>query len=181
MRHFALASLVLAPLLAAAVAQAQPPPASPTATSEIKAKGGAAAGSATLTDGPKGVLLKIEVKGLPHGWHGLHFHDKGDCSDAAFKSAGAHVHGGVTLVHGLMNPEGNENGDLPNLYVGHDGVGVAEIFAPYVALKSNTARTALLDQDGSAIVIHANPDDHMTQPIGDAGDRIACGVIRAAQ
>jgi superoxide dismutase, Cu-Zn family len=176
MRRIVAVCLIAGSLLAVA-AQAQTP-ASPPASAEIKARGGVAAGTANFADGPKGVIMRIEVKGLTPGWHGLHFHEKGDCSEAAFKSAGGHVHGGSTLVHGLMNPEGNESGDLPNLYVAQDGTGHAEIFAPYVSLKTGTARTALLDQDGSAVVIHANPDDHSTQPIGGAGDRIACGVIR---
>ena len=177
MRRIAVVSLLAAPVLAFTVAQAQTNLGAP-ASAELKSKDGAVVGAAKLTDGPKGVLLRIEVKGLTPGWHGLHFHEKGDCSDAAFKAAGGHVHGDVTMVHGLLNPEGNESGDLPNLYVAKDGTGHAEIFAPYVSLKTGTARTALLDQDGSTVIIHAKADDHSTQPIGGAGDRIACGIIR---
>ena len=75
-------------------------------------------------------------------------------------------------MHGLLNPAANETGDLPNLYVGADGVGNAEVFSGLVTLK------ALKDADGSAVVIHANPDDHMAQPIGGAGARVACAVVK---
>lgn len=141
-------------------------------TVELKTGAGASAGKATLTEAPKGVLLKVEAKGLAPGWHGLHFHEKADCSKADFTSAGAHTHGGEKAVHGLLNPAANETGDLPNLYAGADGAGNAEVFTSLTTLK------ALKDADGSALVIHANPDDHMAQPIGGAGPRVACGEIK---
>ena len=141
-------------------------------TVELKTGAGASAGKVTLTDAPKGVLLKVEAKGLAPGWHGLHFHEKADCSKADFTSAGAHTHGSEKAVHGLLNAAANETGDLPNLYAGADGVGNAEVFTSLTTLK------ALKDADGSALVIHANPDDHMAQPIGGAGPRVACGEIK---
>ncbi len=144
----------------------------------IKGPAGQDLGSAMLTDGPRGVLLKLEVKDMPPGWHGLHFHEKGDCSSADFKSAGAHVHGSTMAVHGLLNPDANEAGDLPNLYVGPDGAGHAEVFSPWTSLGQDGDRLDLADVDGSAIVIHASADDHVSQPIGGAGARLACGVIR---
>jgi len=144
---------------------------------ELKNSAGAAIGSATLANAPKGVLMRIELKGAAPGWHGLHFHEKGDCSKSDFTSAGGHVHGGPTMVHGLLNPEANEAGDLPNLHVAADGTANAEIFSTFVSLGGIDGRQNLADSDGSAIVIHANADDHKTQPIGGAGARIACGVI----
>ncbi|MBR7619579.1 superoxide dismutase family protein [Phenylobacterium sp. 20VBR1] len=153
--------------------------ATPTANLQINLKNstGGSAGTVTLTEAPNGVLLRLEAKGLTPGWHGLHFHEKGDCSAAGFTSAGAHVHGKASVVHGLLNPNGNEAGDLPNLYVAADGTGTAELFSSYTSLSGAGARPALMDTDGSALVIHANPDDHKTQPIGGAGPRVACGVI----
>ena len=144
---------------------------------ELKGSTGAVIGSATLTEAPKGVLMRIELKGATPGWHGLHFHEKGDCSKSDFTSAGGHVHGETTMVHGLLNPDANEAGDLPNLHVAADGSANAEVFTGFVSLNGAGGRQALADKDGSAIVIHANADDHKTQPIGGAGARIACGVI----
>ena len=138
----------------------------------LKTGAGADAGRATLTEAPKGVLLKIEAKGLACGWHGLHFHEKADCTKSDFTSAGAHTHGAEKAVHGLLNPAANETGDLPNLFAHADGTANAEVFTNLTTLK------ALRDADGSAIVIHANADDHMAQPIGGAGARVACGEIK---
>jgi Cu-Zn family superoxide dismutase len=144
---------------------------------DLKNSAGASVGSATLTEAPNGVLAHIEVNGLPPGWHGLHFHETGDCSKSDFTSAGAHVHAMTSKVHGLLNPDLNEAGDLPNLYVAKDGTGAVELFSTFVSLNGAGARPALADKDGSALVIHANADDYKTQPIGNAGARIACGVI----
>ncbi|MBO9708137.1 MAG: superoxide dismutase family protein [Caulobacter sp.] len=148
------------------------------ATAELKGADGKTVGTATVTEAPHGVLVRIEAKGLTPGWHGLHFHEKGDCGTPDFKSAGAHVHTTTAVVHGLLNPDGNDNGDLPNLYAGADGVAVTEVFSPLVSLNGAGGRPALLDADGSSIVVHASPDDYKTQPIGGAGARIACGVLK---
>ncbi|MCF8504374.1 MAG: superoxide dismutase family protein [Caulobacter sp.] len=139
---------------------------------------GEAMGSATLTEGPRGVLMRVEAKGLTPGWHGLHFHEKADCSSSDFKSAGGHMHDAAPVAHGLLNPDANETGDLPNLFAGADGVANAEVFSTLVSLSAE-GRGRLLDADGSALVIHASPDDHLTQPIGGAGARVACAVIKA--
>jgi Cu-Zn family superoxide dismutase len=90
-------------------------------------------GDATLTEAPHGVLLRIEAKGLTPGWHGLHFHEKGDCGAPDFKSAGAHVHTTTAVVHGLLNPDGNDNGDLPNLFAAADGSARPNCSRPGVA------------------------------------------------
>ncbi|MDB5453185.1 MAG: sodC [Caulobacteraceae bacterium] len=165
---------LLTPTLAAALLVSSVAWAAPV-TADLKNGAGDTIGAVTLTEAPKGVLLKVEAKGLTPGWHGLHFHEKGDCSKADFTSAGAHVHGdmaGMKAVHGLLNPAANETGDLPNLYVGADGAGAAEVFT------SLTTLSALRDADGSAVVVHASPDDHMAQPIGGAGARVACAVVK---
>ena len=155
--------------LAAAPAFAQPAP----AAAELKNAAGETIGRATLADSPFGVLMRVEARGLAPGWHGLHFHAKGDCSKSDFTSAGPHAHGGTApAVHGLLNPKANESGDLPNLFVHADGTGQTEVFTGAVNLR------ALMDADGTAVVIHAGPDDHMTHPIGGAGARVACGVVK---
>lgn len=145
-------------------------------TVQLKGPTGADMGTATLTEAPGGVILRVEAKGLTPGWHGLHFHEKADCSSADFKSAGGHTRHHATAVHGLLNPAASETGDLPNLFAGADGAAAAEVFSPLVSLTA-AGRQALLDEDGSALVIHASPDDHLSQPIGGAGARVACAVI----
>ena len=148
------------------------------ATAELKGADGKTIGTAVLTEAPHGVLVRIEAKGLTPGWHGLHFHEKGDCGAPDFKSAGAHVHTTTAVVHGLLNPDGNDNGDLPNLFAAADGSATAELFSPLVSLNGAGGRPALLDADGSSIVVHASPDDYKTQPIGGAGARVACGAVK---
>ena len=85
---------------------------------------------------------------------------------------------GTTTIHGLLNPEANDSGDLPNVFAGADGSATAEAYSTLVSLKGAGGRPALLDADGSSIVVHASPDDHTTQPIGGAGARAACGVFK---
>lgn len=157
--------------LAAAPAMAQGPARSVSGDLINSTKG--SAGRFTVTEAPGGVLLQIEVQGLTPGWHGMHLHEKGDCSAADFTSAGGHVnHPTAKKPHGLLNPAGPDFGDLPNLYVAADGTGKAEAFSTLVKFAE------LKDADGSAVVIHANKDDHASQPIGGAGARVACGVIK---
>jgi Cu-Zn family superoxide dismutase len=107
----------------------------------------------------------------------MHFHEKPDCSDPAFKGAGGHIHAKTPAVHGLLNASFNEAGDLPNLYVAADGSATVELHSTLVTMNRIDARPALLEA-GSALVIHANPDDHKSQPIGGAGERIACAAIQ---
>lgn len=171
----AVAAIVALP--ACATAQATPSAPAPL-TVELKGPTGAAVGTATLTEAPKGVLMRLQVNGLTPGWHGLHFHEKADCSAADFTSAGGHVHAGGERVHGLLNPNANESGDLPNLFADAHGAANGEFFSQFVSLSGAGGRTALTGGDGSAIVIHANPDDQVAQPIGRAGARVACGMIR---
>ena len=174
MAHKFIAPVLAAGLLACAI----PAQAAQSAMAELVNAKGASAGMATLTEAPKGVLVMIAARGLAPGWHGVHFHEVGDCSKADFTSAGGHVHMMATHVHGLLNPDANEAGDLPNLYVGADGTGFAEFLSTTVSLNGADGRPALLDANGSALVVHANADDFLTQPIGGAGPRIACGVIK---
>jgi Cu-Zn family superoxide dismutase len=161
------AAVVAVVLLSSSAAQAQA-----SVMAELKNGMGQTVGMVTLTEAPKGVLMQVEAKGLSPGWHGMHFHEKGDCSKADFTSAGGHTHGAADRVHGLLNPAGNETGDLPNIRADANGVAAAEVFT------SLTTLAALRDTDGSAVVIHASPDDHMAQPIGGAGARVACAVVK---
>lgn len=140
---------------------------------------GSPLGTATLSDGPTGVLVRLEIGGLKPGWHAVHFHTHGDCNDPSFTSAGAHInHPTAAKAHGLLNPAGPDFGDLPNIWAGPDGRVHAQLFSALVSIDGQGGRPALKDADGSALVIHENPDDYTTQPIGGAGPRVACGAVR---
>jgi len=153
-------------------------PVGATARASLVNGTGGSAGRVTFRQGPTGVLIRVEAAGLTPGWHGLHLHGVGQCEGPKFTSAGSHVkHGDSTAMHGLLNAEGPESGDLPNLYAGADGRGFAEVFTADAALVEGAAGPNLLDADGAAILIHAGPDDHAAQPIGGSGDRVACGII----
>ena len=118
--------------------------------------------------------MSVDVSGLPPGGHGIHLHAVGACTPD-FKAATGHINP-HKAKHGLRNPEGPDNGDLPNLFAAADGTAKAEFFTTLVSVSGGDM-PALLDEDGSAVIIHENPDDHMTQPIGGSGERIGCGVI----
>jgi len=148
-----------------------------TGYADLKNAAGEAAGLATLKPGPKGLVVRVEATGLTPGWHGLHLHEKGDCSDnaAGFKASGAHAGHGDGVKHGLLNPEGSEFGDMPNLFAAADGTAKGEFYLAGATLDS------VFDADGTAIILHAAEDDHTSQPIGNAGARVACGVVQKAQ
>ena len=145
-------------------------------SSDLKNPAGEILGTVTVAPAPKGVLLRIEAKDLPGGWHGVHFHAKGDCGDAKFANAGGHVHQGEKSFHGLLNAAANDAGDLPNVFVGGDGSVTVELYSTLTSLDGKLPR--LNDADGFAVVIHANPDDYTSQPIGGAGARIACAAFK---
>ncbi|MGC2410027.1 MAG: superoxide dismutase family protein [Methyloceanibacter sp.] len=143
------------------------------ASAMLKDPSGKEVGRVELTDTPSGVLMRLDLTGIPQGDHALHVHAVGKCEPPDFKSAGAHFNPDETK-HGLMNAEGPHAGDMPNLHVPESGKLVVEVLDDMVTLD---AERALLDEDGSALVIHAGADDYRTDPAGNAGDRIACGVV----
>jgi Cu-Zn family superoxide dismutase len=135
-------------------------------------------GEAHYIQGNEGVLVEINVSALPMGKHGLHFHSKGTCEDTEnFKMAEGHIMSS-NKPHGFLNPDGPHEGNLPNLIVGTDGSAHVELYTELISVRGRDNKPALLDEDGSTLIVHANPDDHTTQPIGGSGARIACGVIR---
>lgn len=145
-----------------------------TAVAEMKNANGLSLGLATLTEVPGGVRIVMEVKGLPAGAKGVHIHEVGKCEGPQFTSAGGHFNP-EKKQHGVMNPQGPHAGDLPNVTVGPDGFGRLETTTSRVTLGTGSA--SLFDTDGSALVIHAAPDDFVTDPTGNSGGRSACGVI----
>ena len=175
----------LAPLAVAAAALFTAPAfaedAAPLATATFKTQANPEAGTAELSEGPEGVLIHLSIEGLTPGWHAIHFHGVGDCSDDAFKNSGSHVQHDEKEPHGLLNPEGPDDGDLPNVYAAEDGTVNAELYSERVTLSGAEGRANLLDEDGSALVIHEGPDDFKTQPIGGAGSRVACAVIEKVE
>lgn len=141
------------------------------AVAMLRTADGAAAGSATATAGADGqVMVALSVQGLPPGQHGVHVHMTGRCDTPTFESAGGHWNP-TNATHGLEDPAGQHAGDMPNLTVGADGAGTLE----YRLVGG--AFDGLLEADGSAFVVHAGADDQRTDPSGDSGDRIACGVF----
>ncbi len=142
---------------------------------EIVDKSGKVIGTLKLTQGSQGVVVNIKASDLPPGYHGMHFHAVASCDHAGgFKSAKGHVDPDKK-PHGFLNEEGPHEGNLPNLVVAADGTVEVEMYSSLVSLVDGNAN--LLDADGSSLIIHANQDDHNTQPIGGSGGRIACAVI----
>lgn len=137
---------------------------------------GETVGSATLTQGPQGVTIAVEVSRLPPGRHGFHIHAIGKCDPPDFQTAGGHFNP-FSKKHGLKNPEGPHAGDLPNLEVGPDGNGRIEATVGGLTLGKE-GLAVLFNSTGTSVVIHAGPDDEMSDPAGNSGTRIACGVIK---
>ena len=129
-------------------------------------------GSAQLNQLAQGVQIVVAVSGLPAGKHALHIHETGAC-EPPFESAGGHFNP-TDAEHGWDSPGGPHAGDLPNIYVGEGAVQI-EYITDRVTLEDGA--TSLFDDDGSAIVIHQGEDDYVSEPAGDAGTRLACGVI----
>jgi Cu-Zn family superoxide dismutase len=165
--------LALAVLLTLALGLGSSAYAADKASAVLKDKDGKEVGKVELTDSPSGVLLRLTLEGIPPGDHAFHVHAVGKCEPPDFKSAGPHFNPDETK-HGLLNPEGPHSGDMPNLHVPDSGKLTVEVFNEMVTLDGEQA---LLDDDGSAIVVHASADDYTTDPAGNAGDRIACGVV----
>jgi Cu-Zn family superoxide dismutase len=141
------------------------------ATAQMRDGAGNDLGTVELRQVPHGVLMHMRMKALPPGVHGFHLHTVGKC-EAPFESAGAHFNPTRTS-HGLQTASGGHAGDLPNLHVPTSGQVDIEALASGVTLSD----ASLLDADGTALVVHAEPDDYATDPAGNSGARIACGVI----
>jgi len=155
-------------VLAALPAQAQ------TAKATLKDQAGKEVGAVQLIETPHGVLLKLALKGAVPGEHAFHIHAVGKC-EPPFTSAGGHFNP-AAKKHGLAVAEGAHAGDMPNLHIPANGDLMVEILNGGVTLAKGKPNS-VFDTDGSAIVIHAGVDDYKSDPTGNAGDRIACGVI----
>jgi Cu-Zn family superoxide dismutase len=131
-------------------------------------------GNVAISQMEQGVRIFAQAEGVPPGVHAFHIHETGQCETPDFESAGGHYNP-TGQQHGWDNPQGHHAGDLPNVHVHDDGKLAVEYFTDAVTLGEG--ETTLFDEDGSAVVMHEGADDYQTDPAGDAGSRIACGVI----
>jgi superoxide dismutase, Cu-Zn family len=166
-------SLWPAAAFAGALLLALPVLAADTASAVLKDPDGKEVGKAVLMTTPSGTLITLELTATPPGAHGFHIHTVGKCEPPKFESAEGHFNPDNT-EHGFLNAEGPHAGDMPNIHVPESGKLTVEVLNPLVTLS---AESALLDEDGSALMLHADPDDYKSDPAGHAGGRIACGVI----
>jgi Cu-Zn family superoxide dismutase len=161
-----LASVALFGATVAAAAQ--------TASVVMKNTEGKEVGSVNLTQTTQGVLINAALKGLPPGEHAFHVHAVGKC-EPPFTSAGGHFNP-AAKKHGMMSPEGQHAGDMPNLHIPQSGDLTVEVLNTAITLEKGKPNS-VYDADGAAVVVHAGSDDYKTDPTGEAGGRIACGVI----
>lgn len=148
------------------------------ATVDVKDQKGKSVGTITLTTGESGIAMSAKFTGLPPGVHGFHIHDKGTCK-GDFATAGGHFNPGHTK-HGILAETGRHAGDLPNIEVPASGAVNLDLFLTGVSLTPGSPIN-LADQDGASFVIHAGPDDYKTDPSGNSGGRIACGVVEVTK
>lgn len=157
---------------AAEPAAVEPAAASASAQLEPRSGNSTLSGQAEFKDSAEGVKLVLHVTGAPPGEHGAHIHETGDCSDPEAKSAGGHWNP-AGHKHGAPPPSGVHLGDLGNLKVGEDGTGELELTSAAWKIGGGSAEDVI----GKAVVIHGGPDDLVTDPAGNSGPRIGCGVI----
>ena len=149
-----------------------------TAMATFTDTAGTEVGSVTLTQGDDGVTISGMLEGMEPGEHGFHFHETGNCDGAdKFESAGKHFNP-TDHKHGMENPDGPHAGDLPNVTAAADGTVAVNLTTDTISLIEGDP-AYVFDADGTALVIHAGPDDNVTDPAGNSGDRVACAVIEA--
>ncbi|MCQ0970917.1 superoxide dismutase family protein [Paracoccus sp. TK19116] len=163
---------------AAPEGEAQPSDAVPgemaSMIAELTGPEGESFGTVTVAPTPSGVMLAtITLEGVPEGIHGIHFHETGTCTTPDFESAGGHIAG--DHEHGVMAEGGAHPGDMPNVHVPADGALTVEYFV------HGLTADMLSDDDGAAVILHAQPDDYSGQPSGNAGPRLACGTVSATE
>ncbi|MFN3387426.1 MAG: superoxide dismutase family protein [Allosphingosinicella sp.] len=149
-------------------------PVQTVATADIRDAAGRTRARATATESGDSIRVRVEAVDMTAGAYGTHVHTTGRCDAPSFESAGGHWNP-TGRQHGRDNPQGEHKGDLPNLLVGTDGRGSFEFTIPGASISQGPNR--LLDADGAAIVVHSGADDYRTDPSGNSGSRVACGVL----
>lgn len=144
------------------------------AEATLRDASGAPRGGVTIAQLDQGIRLTLRVDNMEPGVKAAHIHSVGRCEAPGFTSAGGHWNP-FGREHGRDNPAGQHMGDMSNLIVGQDGTGLLEVTITGGQIEGGNA--ALLDADGAAVMVHASPDDYRTDPTGNAGGRVACGVI----
>ena len=145
-----------------------------SARANVKNAMGETLGALTFTESKEGVRVEGRLNGLPPGIHGFHIHQVGECTTPDFKSAGPHFNPGQKQ-HGDLNPLGGHAGDLANLTVSPEGSGSVNMLAKGATIKAGPQ--SLMQPGGTSVVIHTSADDRKSDPSGNSGERIACGVI----
>ncbi len=175
--HIILSGVALLTLLAAGCSQEGQSPGEVSgnvARAALTGVDGTEYGEVIAAQGDNGLLVNIKAQNMSPGAHGVHIHETGKCEGPDFKSAGGHWNP-ASKQHGFDNPQGAHAGDFFNLDIGADGTGALEASVTGATLTGG--EKALLDADGAAFVVHAGPDDLKTDPSGESGGRIACGVF----
>ncbi|WP_088184326.1 superoxide dismutase family protein [Sphingobium sp. Z007] len=171
-----LTALPIVMAAAACATTSATPSAAPTASAKLAAADGSARGTVTVTQAADGLHVVVKAMGLTPGIHAVHVHTTGQCAAPDFTSAGGHWNP-TARKHGKDNPAGMHMGDMPNMTVGSDGTGAIEYHIANAGISDGA--TPLLDTDGAAVVVHAQADDNVSDPAGNAGGRVACGVLAA--
>lgn len=174
-------AIILVAILTIGLLYNQVPAADEIHTVTMKNNQGDEIGTVQLTETRSGVMMNLQLSGLtPNGEHAFHVHEVADCSPQdSFTNAGGHYNP-MQKAHGMEHPDGQHAGDMPNLKPDKEGNLNANVLNMHVTLldeMEDAHRSPLFDEDGSALMIHAGADDHMSQPSGAAGARIACGEI----
>ena len=151
------------------------PAAAQSAKAALKNADGKDVGTAELTQTPAGVLIRLDIKGLQPGERAFHVHAAGKC-EPPFTSAGGHFNPGGKK-HGIMAKDGHHAGDMPNLHIPSSGALQVEVINSAITLEKGKPNS-VFGPDGTALIIHAGKDDYKSDPTGEAGGRVACGVIR---
>jgi superoxide dismutase, Cu-Zn family len=175
MPHIRSTALPVAALMAASCSSLADVPTARVGQASLSFANGLPAGTAQLLRDGSGLRIVVAATGMTPGAHGFHLHTTGRCEAPGFTSAGGHLNPSGRK-HGTQAPGGPHLGDLPNIQINANGSGAAT----EIITGGDATLSAIFDADGTAVIIHANADDYVTDPTGNAGDRVACGVLRRA-